>query len=269
MSDFIKKHEIWIFLVLAPILSLIVTYIKNQDLIPGFVYTHGRFYVLLILLICIVKFSKGNEGLKDVFKPMLNWKINPKWYLFSIFFALTIASFTIFLKELYLGAELSMPYKLNFSATTLRNSFFLLTWAFVGEVVWVSYSVRELSKSTSPFLASQIVGVFWTLWWTPAVYINVGVIEALPIWALLLNMMGAAGMCTFIYAKTKSGLCVWILQFMLNMSLILMPVSPTVGGFTTYSIFAVLYFLAMLGCMYFFYPKRKFNVSAIERTSRY
>lgn len=260
MSDFIRKYEIWIFLILAPILNLILTYLNSIGVMPGFIYTHGRFYALMLLLIGIVRFSKGNIGLKEVFKPMLNWKIHPKWYLFSLFFALTIASITIFIKETYLGNGYSMPYKINFSATTLRNSFFLLTWAFVGEVVWVSYSVRELSKRTSPFISSQIVGIFWTLWWVPAVYIDVGVINQLPIWALLLNMMGAAGMCAFIYAKTKSGICVWLLQYMLNMSLILMPVSPAVGGFTTYSTFSILYFLTMLGFMYFLYRPKTFSI---------
>lgn len=260
MTDFVKRHEIWIFLILAPFLSLGMTYLRNLGFIPGFVYTHGRFYVLMLLLIGIVKFASGNNGLKEVFKPMLNWKINLKWYLFSLFFALTIASVTVFLKEFYLGAGFSMPYKVNFSATTLRNSFFLLTWAFVGEVVWVSYAVRKLSKTTSLFWASQIVGFFWTLWWTPAVYINVGVIIDLPIWALLLNMAGAAGMCAFVYAKTKSGLCVWLLQFMLNMSLIIMPVSPRVGGSETYSLFSVLYFSTMLGFMYFLSSTRKLKV---------
>lgn len=93
MRDFINKYEIWIFLVLAPAINTFMTYANSKGIITGFVYTHGRFYALLLLLICIVKFAKGTEGIKDVFRPMLKWKIHPKWYLFSLLFLLTIASF--------------------------------------------------------------------------------------------------------------------------------------------------------------------------------
>ncbi|KAA1246622.1 hypothetical protein [Aquimarina sp. RZ0] len=255
MKDFIKKYEIWIFLVLAPLINTIITYANSKGIITGFVYTHGRFYALLFLLICIVKFTKGNEGIKDVFRPMLIWKINPMWYLFSLSFALTLAAFTLFLKSIYYDIDYYALLKLN--VPTLRNSFFLLTWAFMGEVVWVSYSVRTLSKMMKPFYASQIIGIVWALWWIPSVYINTGVIEDLPAWPLFLNMMGAAGMCAIIYAQTKSGICVWILQYMLNMSIILLPVSPTVGGIPTYSAFATIYFLTMLAFMYFMNPIKK------------
>lgn len=67
-------------------------------------------------------------------------------------------------------------------------------------------------------------------------------------------MMGAAGMCTIVYAKTKSGLCVLVIQSMLNMSLVMLPISPDAGD-NTYPIFAVLYFLIMLVFMYFMPPK--------------
>src|SRR5690606_33664093 len=200
----------------------------------------------------IVTYTKGIEGVKDMFRPMLNWKVSPKWYFFGLLFALTIASITLLLKGIYHGGDYFQFFKLSFP--TIRNSFFLLTWAFVGEVVWVSYAVRELAKSTKPFYASQIIGIFWTLWWIPSVLINVGVIDHIPIWPLFFNMMGAAGMCAIVYQKTKSGICVLILQYMLNMSAFILPVSPSVGGASTYTAFAGLYFAVMVGFWFFMKP---------------
>ena len=260
MIDFIKKYGIWIFLVLAPLLNTIITYASSKGIITGFVYTHGRFYALLLLLLCVVKIAKGTEGIKDVFKPMLKWKINPTWYLFSLLFSLTICSLALLLKSYYYNIEYFTLLKFNFPS--LRNSFFLLTWAFMGEVVWVSYAIRELSKIIKPFYASQIVGFVWASWWVPSVYINEGVILDLPLWPLFLNMMGAAGMCYFVYEKTKSGICVWLLQWMVNMSVLILPVSPAIGGIPTYSTYAVLYFIAMLIFMYFMSPSKKLNVVA-------
>lgn len=256
MSDFVKKYEIWIFLILAPIINTFFVYARTQGLMPSFVYTHGRFYVLLFLLVCIVRYTRGTQGIKDMFSPMLKWNVNPKWYVFSLLFAFTIATVTLLIKGFYTGSGLTL-LKLNFGATSIRGSFFILIWAFLGEVVWVSYCLRELSKIMKPFYASQVVGFFWTLWWVPVVHLNEGVIPDFPVWTLLLGMLGTAGMCAVVYGKTKSGICVWILQFMLNISLILLPVSPRVGGVPTYTIFATIYFLTMLGFMYFMYSKKK------------
>jgi len=258
MKKFIKEYEIWIFLVLAPLFNTIFVYSKIQGLIPDFAYSHGRFYLLLLLLLFIVRYTKGKKGIKDIFKPMKNWKINPVWYLFSFLFALTIGSITLLIKSFYTDTDYASMYVINIPL--LKQTFNILVWAFVGEVVWVSYSVRELAKKTSLFYASQIVGVFWTLWWIPVVYLNVSVITDLPVWALLLNMMGAAGMCAYVYGNTKSGTCVWVLQFMLNMSLVILPVSPAVGGAATYTIFSILYFFTMLGFMYFMNTEMKLKV---------
>lgn len=258
MRDFIKKYSIWIFLVLAPVINTLITYANSKGIIYGFVYTHGRFYALMLLLICVVMITKGTEGLKDVFRPMLKWKVNPKWYLFALLFSLTIAAFTLLLKGFYYGSDYSSLFIFNFPP--FKNSFTLLTWAFMGEVVWVSYAIRELSKTTKPLYASQIIGFFWALWWIPSIYINEGVILDLPFWPVFLNMMGAAGMCAVIYEKTKSGICVWILQWMVNMSILILPISPTLGGIPTYSAFAVLYFLTMLGFMYFMDTLKRNNV---------
>lgn len=252
MKKLISNYEIWIFLVLAVIINTFITLANSKGIITGFVYTHGRFYVLMLLLKSVVLYTKGTKGLKEVFMPMLKWKINYKWYLFSLTFSLTIAAITLMFKSLYLGVDYFSVFKVDFP--DLRSSFFLLTWAFMGEVVWVSYAIRELSKKTKPFFASQIVGFFWALWWVPSVIINEGVILDLPLWPLFLNMMGAAGMCAVVYSQTKSGICVWILQWMVNMSILILPVSPILGGIPTYATFAVLYFLTMLVFMHFLNP---------------
>ncbi|MGJ8593053.1 MAG: hypothetical protein ACSHXF_10915 [Aquaticitalea sp.] len=262
MKDFVKTYEIWIFLILSPIINTLVVYANIEGLISGALYTHGRFYVMLLLLMGIVKYTRGVEGIKDMFRPMTNWKVHPKWYLFGFLFALLIATVTLIVKSLYLDVEFSSLYKFNIPG--IYNVFVIMLWAFVGEVVWVSYSVRELSKKMKPFPASQIVGFFWTLWWIPVVYLNISVIANLPIWALFLNVLGAAGMCTIIYAYSKSGICVWILQFMMNLSLILLPVSPALSDEPTYGVYSVLYFLTMLGFMYFMNPIKKMR--SVEST---
>jgi membrane protease YdiL (CAAX protease family) len=251
LHHFIKTYEIWIFLLFAPISSAVFVFGINLHLIPGRLYIYGRFFLLLFLLMAMVKLTRGNSGLKDLFKPMLVWKVPLRWYLFSFFFAASIACLTLYLKSLYFDTDF-FNFTLNFPVfASFQFTFTLILFALVGEVVWVSYAVRRLSKIMNPFFASQIVGVVWALWWAPIVLFNVGVIGNIPIIALIINMMGAAGMCAIIYAQTKSGLCVWILQVMLNSSCLLFPVTAS-ADVPTYWIFCFVYFLVMLGFMYYF-----------------
>lgn len=255
VHSFIRTHDIGIFLFFAPIISAVFVLGVKLHLIPGRLYLHGRFFLLLFLLIGIIKLTRGNSGIKDLFKPMLIWKIPFRWYAFAFLFASSIAFVTLCLKALYLGGDFSV-FKLNFSIfTDIKFTFNMIFFAFIGEVVWVSFAVRHLIKTMNPLFASLIVGLVWALWWTPIALYNVGVIENLPIPALIINMMGAAGICTIVYLHTKSGLCVWILQSMLNASCIIFPVSPG-AGIPVYWTFCVVYFLAMLSLMYYF---RKLN----------
>jgi len=261
MKNFTQKYEIWIFLILAPIVNIIFVYITTKGLLSDFAYDHGRFFLLLLLLLVVVLSTRGMSGIIEVFKPMFKWKVNPLWYVFSLLFAFSIATITLVFKSFYTGTEFSSLFELDL--LHYKGVITFLIWAFVGEVVWVSYSVRQLSKTTTLFYSSQIVGIFWTLWWLPIVFLNISVISDLPVVALLLNMMGAAGMCTFVYIKTKSGICVWLLQFMLNISILILPVSPAVGGAPTYTIFSIIYFVTMLAFMYFLNSKK---VKKVKKT---
>ncbi|GAA4976832.1 hypothetical protein [Algibacter aquimarinus] len=263
MIDFIKKYEVWIFLILAPISNTIFVYLRILELIPGRVYMYGRFLILLFLLIVIVKITKGNVGLKNIFKPMKKWHIPFKWYFFALIFAPSVACLTLFLKANYLG-DFSI-FKMNVSLINNFDFMFnIILWAFVGEVVWVSYAVRELSKVMNILFASQIVGLTWGFWWAPIVWLNFGVIPDLPLWPMIINMMGAAGMCAYIYVQTKSGICVWLLQCMLNTSIVLFQVAPTTGGILTYKVFSILYFTVMLVFMYSLNRRKKIKTININ-----
>lgn len=245
MNAFIKKYEIWIFLVLGPLANVFFVQARINGLMSPTIYNTGRFCVLLFILICIIKFTRGNKGIRDLFKPMLNWKVHPKWIFLCLTFPTTIATITLLLKALYYDAEYSTFFNLNI--TTFRGYMANIVWAFLGEVVWVSYSIRQLSKIVKPFYASQIIAVFWTLWFIPIILLGEGTFPEIPVLPAFIFFMGLAGMCAFIYKHTKSGLCVLLLQTMVNYTAVSLPIMPTYGGANTFIAFAFIYFLTMLG----------------------
>jgi len=262
MRDFIKKYELWIFLVLGPVINVVYVYSRYLGIIPKAIYNNGRFCLLLAILILLVKYTRGNEGVKDIFKPMLKWKVNPKWYVFSFLFAFSVGAFSLLIKGIYSGGDYTAFVKVDFGVFSFRGVVALFVWAFLGEVVWVSYCIRELSKIIKPFYASQIIGFVWTLWWIPIVILGEGVLPGIPIVSLGIFMLGIAGMCTVVYRFSKSGICVLILQFTLNITLNALSISPSTGGVATFTLFASVYFLTMLVFMYFM--SRTTEVKVVE-----
>ncbi|WP_400080192.1 hypothetical protein [Winogradskyella sp. R77965] len=242
MGNFIKKYEVWIFLVLCPLVNIPFVQSRIEGLISESTYNTGRFIILLFILICLLLYTRGIKGVLNLFKPMLIWKVHPKWYLLALIFPATIATITLLLKGVYYDDSF-----FHMKTHPFRSYVAYFVWAFLGEVVWVSYCIRELSKIIKPFYAGQVVAVFWALWFVPVILLGEGILPEIPIVSAFIFMFGVAGMCAFIYSNTKSGICVLILQSMVNLTLVSFPIAPTNGGAPTYTAFGIIYFLSMLG----------------------
>ena len=254
LRSLLKDHELSLFLVLIVLVNTAFIAALQAGLLPFFLYHHGRFLLLGAVLVALVFAFRRWGGLVDLMRPMTVWRVNPLWLMVALTWPPAICVTTLLLKGVWHG---DLFAAMSWSMDTIRQPSVLvavLLGAFIGEIVWVSYAIGRLQKTTGEFVASQIVGVFWTLWWAPIVMINVGVISDLPLDALLLNMLGVAAMCGFIYAHTKSGLVVLSLQLSLNSSLLIFPVAPTSGGVATYWLFSLVYFVAVMGLFAVFGP---------------
>ena len=261
MMSFFRKHEVWVFLALIVIANTLFVSGIGFKILPENLYQLGRFALLAGILASVVMAARGTEGIMDLLRPMLEWRRSPKWYLFA-FLSNPILCLLI-LGVLYTVRPDEMPkFAPDFVIATnphiIRT---ILISSFIGEIVWISYAIRRLSMTFTPYVSALIVGAVWAAWWVPMVIYNIGVVPDLPLVALLFNQMGIAAMCTFVYMHTKSGLLVLCLQITFNFAILVFPVTPAVGGFITYWAFAVSYFIAALLLFVIFGPKPLFGES--------
>jgi hypothetical protein len=259
MMSLLRKYEVWWFLGLIVVVNAVFVSGIGFDILPDNLYQLGRFALLASILCGVVIIARGKEGIVDLLRPMLEWRRSPKWYLFAFLYNPILC--LLILSVLYTVHPSGMPdFAPDFVVAT--NPYIVRTVfisSFVGEIVWISYAIRKLSVSFTPYVSALIVGVFWTLWWVPMVFYNIGIVPDLPLAALLFNQMGIAAMCTFVYMHTKSGLLVLCLQVTFNFTILVLPVTPAVGGFITYWCFAVTYFSAALLLFVIFGPKPLFG----------
>ena len=267
MMSVLRKYEVWVFLGLIVVVNGLFVSGIAFEILPRALYQWGRFLLLVGLLGGLVMAARGWSGIDDLLRPMLQWRRPVAWYLFAFLWNPMIC--LLVLAALYTLRPAAMPvfesnYAIALEPHIMRT---VIIGSFVGEIVWISYAIRRLSASFTPYVSALIVGVVWTAWWTPMVFYNVGVVPGLPIAALLFNQIGIAAMCTFVYMHTKSGLLVLCLQITFNFTILILPVTPTVGGFITYWVFAVSYFTAALLLFVVFGPKPLF-VAGLRQSSQ-
>lgn len=249
----LRAAEIWVVLGLLVLLNVAFISGIHWKKVPFGLYAYGRFVLLGLGLVVAVAFFRGPRGALGLVRPMTVWRVAPGWYLLAAAWAPLMCVVTLLTKGLSTGFQVLRADLVIF--TQPENLLMILVGSFIGEIVWVSYAINRLAGRFTVLVASLIVGVFWTLWWMPIVKLGVGVIPGLPFGALLLNMLGVAAMCGFIYARTGSGLVVLLLQVTLNSMLLVFPVLPISGGLKTYWLFAVIYLLASLGMHAAFGPR--------------
>ncbi len=259
MMSALRNYEVWWFLGLIIVANAVFVSGIDFGILPDRLYSYGRFALLAGVLGGIVLLARGWEGIADLLRPMLQWQRSVAWYLFAFLWNPVICLLVLMALHTLHPSSMS-EFKPNF-AIALRPDIIrtVLIGSFIGEIVWISYAIRRLSISFTPYVSALIVGVVWTAWWVPMVFYNIGIVPDLPIAALLFNQIGIAAMCTFVYMHTRSGLLVLCLQVTFNFTILVLPVTPAVGGFTTYWTFAVTYFIAALLLFVVFGPKPLFT----------
>ena len=241
MNRILERSEVFVILTAIVLVNVVFVWAAAEGYFRGGVYNYGRFLLLGGTLAVVVFAIRGWVGIKEIIAPLFKWRVHPKWYAFAILWPLGIASTVLAIKVLFTETRFE---DLDFQTQFLTRFDILFTVGFgalIGEIVWVSYSIRRLSRFTSFFLASIIVAIFWTLWWMPMAYFNFGIIPGLTPFSLLINQTGVALICGLLYFHSRSALCVLILQFCVNLSLLVFPVLPTNGGSGTYIFFATTY----------------------------
>ncbi len=253
--EFVRRHEVVIALSLIVVNNALFVGGIASGILPYSLYYFGRFLLLGASLGVVILIGSGWKGILDLLRPMVQWRLSPRWYLLALTWPTLMSILVLTGKGIITGnglSEITTDFSVVTHPAVMKT---IVIGSFIGEIVWVSYAIRHFSGKFTPFIGSQIVGVVWTLWWMPMVLLNVGVFPGLPPLALFISVLGVAAMCSFIYSHTKSGIAVLILQMMVNSTALIFPVIPNSGGVATYYAFAGVYYLCVLLLYFFFGPK--------------
>ncbi len=119
----------------------------------------------------IIYLTKGKEGLKGILSSLLNWRVNPLWYVVALFLfpAVMFVSITI---SVLLGNP-SPNYPDLF--TVVPVFFMLLLTAGLGEEIgWRGYASSKMRETQGALKLSLVIGVIWSFWHLPLFWFSEG-----------------------------------------------------------------------------------------------
>jgi hypothetical protein len=163
MISVVERHPRVTFFVLAYGLSW-GNYIlsMNWPIVP-FLFPYGPMLAALI----VAGITKGRNGLKDILRRCLPWRVGIKWYAVALFLPIAIALVAVSLSIL-LGAPLSTVAQLS----PWYSLFLLFPMAMIDaplgeEPGWRGYALPGFPANRSPLENTLILGLLLAGWHLP------------------------------------------------------------------------------------------------------
>lgn len=177
-----------------------------------------------IAAIVLTLINTGKVGLKKLFKKLLIWKVNIRYYFFSIFGILIIGLISVAVYGL-LGDKLpeitvvlegmGLEYGDFGLALLLLPVFYLINTLLGGpiaeELGWRGYAQELLQNKYSPNVSGLIIGFIWSIWHLPLFIFLPKAVGSIPIWFYIPLMTSMGLVFSWLYNKTNGSVLLAIL----------------------------------------------------------
>jgi membrane protease YdiL (CAAX protease family) len=174
-----------------------------------------------ISAIALTSMLDGIEGMKNLLRKFLTWRVNFAWYLFALITpsALLVCAMAIYT---FRGGSLGRIDWDNWPMLLTAIVVALPYGPVSEELGWRGYMLPRLQRSYNPLLSSIILGAIWMLWHTPLFWLPGGAAisgAAITVFAVLwylAYLIGWSILFTWMYNNTHGSV---LLAFLLHGSL--------------------------------------------------
>nr|MDO8086539.1 type II CAAX endopeptidase family protein [Candidatus Sigynarchaeum springense] len=196
----------------------------------GFIGAFGP----LVSAIIVTSVYEGKDGVKNLFKKVLDHRFKKRWWL-PVFFlmpALVLVAFAIAV----LTDGIVPPLEALSQPAILVPAFFsvlLLSGPFEEEFGWRGYALPRLQARFNPHVSSVVLGMVWAAWHLPQFIIpGNGMFYKTPLWTFFPTVVAATFLFTWIYNNTNGSMMTSLLfHTTFNFSMFVFPVLDTNFGY--------------------------------------
>jgi membrane protease YdiL (CAAX protease family) len=200
-----KRHSLVLFFVLAYGLSWAVEIplaLRARGLIAAPIPWSLHYlaaYGPLLAAILVTGLTTGREGLRELCRRMLKWRVRPVWWLVALAPLVVYALLALVLRfipgqEASLAALGQIDFLPNLGAGALLVWF--LTFGLGEETGWRGYALPRLQRGRSALSATVILWALWALWHLPLFFY---LYDTTIIVGFLLGLLAGAIVFTWLY----------------------------------------------------------------------
>lgn len=168
--------------------------------------------------------QSGTQGVKQLLKKILIWKVPLKYYLFAVLSILLLAVISIVIHTLFVGNNvdygvilegMGLDREQSGLAFVLAPIFFLINTLFGGpiaeELGWRGYAQNQLQEKYGIVISGIIIGFLWALWHLPLFLCLPKAVGNIPI-LIYIPLMTAMGVIfSWLFHRTKGSVLLAIL----------------------------------------------------------
>jgi membrane protease YdiL (CAAX protease family) len=116
----------------------------------------------------------GSAGMRDLLRRMLRWRVVARWYLVAVsplaFYALAVITLAARGQGWPDLARMGMFSGLPVVSVPVMGLLLLAT-SYAEETGWRGFAAEELLQTSSLLRAALAIGLLWTLWHVPSVFV--------------------------------------------------------------------------------------------------
>lgn len=281
MKELIQRHKVIAFVVTTFLCSWACWLSVFNDLKPSLFEFDTRTlslfllgaYAPSIMAIVFTAYLDGKEGVKKLFKRLLQWRVGFSWFLLALIIGPIIYSIAVLLYSTN-GGHLG---EINFGLLPWIPAVFLVS-LFLGplaeELGWRGFVLSNLDTKNKLALSSIIMGVIWASWHLPLFWAVIGTsVSGFPVTFESVSLFFLASIgCSFFYVwmfnKTAGSILIAVIIHLSwnasgNITGLLFPQMTAEQKLDLYNypVAIVWAILAVVALGYWLKPSKKLNIS--------
>jgi membrane protease YdiL (CAAX protease family) len=207
-----RKYPVAWFYILAFVISWI-------GLIPGVLVSRGvaQFdnpYVHLLGILFSIgpalaavimsQITQGKTGVQNLLRALLKWRVGWVWYIAALLGPMVIFMAGQFITKI-MGLTVASS-ELESNPFLLGSAIFTVILSNTGEEIgWRGFALPHLQKRYNALAASLIVGLLWSLWHLPLVFLTGNLMAQSPLlW--FISIVAVAFIYTWLYNSTQGSI---------------------------------------------------------------
>jgi membrane protease YdiL (CAAX protease family) len=205
----VRRHPIVVFYVLA----FVITWL---GWIPQALHSRGLFpfdHPLLGLLggagptlaaLIVIGVLKGRDGPRELFAPLLRWRVRWPWYLFVFLFWFVVAAIALGVGALLGQGVPSIPPGVWPALVPIFVTMLLSNvWEEIG---WRGFALPRFQEKYGDLSIAVIMGLLWSLWHLPLLLNPTSPMSGLPWYGEILFSIALTVIYTWLYNNTRRSL---------------------------------------------------------------